>query len=294
MTTALLLLESLRPTQWIKNAFILIPLLFAKRVFYYQSLLQSLAALAIFCLLTGAVYLINDIIDLEADREHPQKKLRPLAARRISIRLAKITSAILLLISLLWGAYLGRNFFLVLVIYLAIQVLYNCRLKNVVILDIFCISAGFFIRVVAGAVAIQVMISHWLIVCAILISMFLALAKRRHELVFLGEVKAKTHRKILAEYSTSLLDQMIGVITASTLLSYMLYCTSTVTIQKFGTDRLIYTFPFVLYGIFRYLYLIHKKNRGGTPEKVLVSDIPLMLDVLLWALLCMLIVYGVI
>ena len=224
----------------------------------------------------------------------PQKKFRPLAARLISLRLAKITSAVLLLSSLLWGACLGQNFFLVLVIYLAIQLLYNYRLKEIVILDVFCISAGFFLRVIAGAVVIQVQISHWLIICTISISMFLALAKRRHELVLLGEAEARNHKKILSKYSPHVLDQMIGVITASALLSYMLYCVSPVTIQSFGTDHLIYSFPFVLYGIFRYLYLMHKKDRGGPPEKVLVSDRPLMLDVILWAFFCMLIIYGVI
>ena len=147
---------------------------------------------------------------------------------------------------------------------------------------------------IAGAVAIHVEISNWLLVCSVLLSMFLALAKRRHELVLMGEVEAGNHRKVLSQYSPYLLDQMVAVITASTLLSYMLYCISSETIEKFGTENLIYTFPFVLYGIFRYLYLVHKKNKGGAPEMILISDLPSLLNVMLWGLSCMLIIYGVI
>lgn len=294
MTKARLLFQSLRPHQWIKNGFILIPLPFAQRVFHYPSVLQSLQAVIIFCTLTGGVYLINDLVDLESDRRHPVKRHRPLAAGLISPFVAKIAAIVLLLSSLLWGALCGMGFFLVLVTYLAIQVLYNYRLKEIVILDIFCVSGGFFLRVIAGGVAIQVAISHWLIICTILISMFLALAKRRHELVLLGQFKAGNHRKVLSDYSPHLLDQMIGVISAATLLSYMLYCISAETIQKFQTDHMIYTFPFVLYGIFRYLYLIHQKNKGGSPEKILVSDLPLMLSVVLWGIACMLIIYRAI
>lgn len=288
------LFQALRPKQWIKNGFILIPLLFARKVFDYPSLLESLAAVAVFCLLASAIYLINDLFDIEADRRHLLKKRRPLAAGLISPRLAKTSAAVLLFSALLLGVYVGLGFFLILIIYLTVQMLYNYRLKEVVILDVFCVSAGFFLRVLAGAVAIQVVISHWLVVCTILLSMFLALAKRRHELVFMGLSEAENHRSVLSKYSSYLLDQMVAVITAGALLSYMLYCVSSETIEKFGTDKLIYTFPFVLYGIFRYLYLIHKKDQGGSPEKVLLSDRPLLLDVILWVLFCILFIYGVI
>jgi 4-hydroxybenzoate polyprenyltransferase len=294
MATARLLFRSLRPQQWIKNGFILIPLIFAQRVFHGPSVLLSLQALFIFCILSSAIYLINDINDLEADRQHPEKRNRPLAAGLISARLAKVTAALLLTVSLLWGASVGRVFLSVLAIYLTVQLLYNYRLKEIVILDIFCVSSGFFLRVTSGAVAIGVSISHWLIICTVLISIFLALAKRRHELVLLGNTQAGNHRKALSSYSPLLLDQMMGVITASTLLSYMLYCVSPETIEKFRTDHLIYTFPFVLYGIFRYLYLIHIKSQGGAPEKILVSDLPMAVSIILWGLFCMLIIYGVV
>ncbi len=292
--TSHLIFKALRPKQWIKNGFILLPLLFAQRVFDFSSLMHSLQAVAIFCMLTGSLYLINDIVDLEADRRHPVKRNRPLAAGLISPLLAKIVASPLLLFSLLWGYSNGIDLFLVVSFYLIIQLAYNYRLKEIVILDIFAISFGFFLRVIAGAVAIKVAISHWLVICTILISMFLALGKRRHELVILGKAEAGNHRKVLSEYSPYLLDQMMGVITAALLLSYMLYCISPETIEKFQTDQLIFTFPFVLYGIFRYLYLIYKKNKGGSPEEIFVSDLPLLLSVVFWGLLCMLIIYRII
>jgi 4-hydroxybenzoate polyprenyltransferase len=288
------ILKALRPNQWIKNGFILIPLIFAKEVFEYDSLLRSISAVAVFCLLVGGTYLINDLVDLESDRQHPVKRYRPVAAGYISRWVAKLTACVLIFSSLLWGAHLGRGFFLAVLTYLSIQVLYTYRLKRIVILDIFCVSAGFFLRVVAGALAIDVVISHWLIICTVLISMFLALAKRRHELMLLGEAEAANHRKVLEKYSLYLLDQMIGVITACTLLSYMLYCVSSETIEKFGTDHMIFSSPFVLFGIFRYLYLVHKENKGGAPEKVLISDRPLQVSVILWGLTCMLIIYNLI
>ena len=253
----------------------------------------STQAFLIFCMLTGAVYLINDLVDLKSDSNHPVKKHRPLAAGILSRKLAVITASVFLPLSLIWGVCISRNFFFVMTFYLTIQLLYNYHLKNIVILDIFCISAGFFLRVVAGAAVINVEISNWLIICSILLSMFLALAKRRHELVLLEQEDAAGHRKVLVEYSPYLLDQMIVLIAASTLLSYMLYCISSETIEKFHTEKLIYTFPFVLYGIFRYLYLIHSKNQGSEPEKVIINDLPLLIDFILWIGLCMLIIYKI-
>jgi len=289
-----ILIQSLRPAQWIKNGFLLAPLLFAKKLFHFPSLLKGLQAFIIFCILSGAVYLINDLVDIEFDRIHPVKKRRPLAAGLITPNMAKITAAGLLITSLLWGAFCGPGLFLVLLIYTTIQFLYDYRLREMVILDVFCVSSGFFLRVIAGAVAIQVAISHWLIICTVLLSMLLALGKRRQEMLFLGQADAGNHRKVLSLYNLSLLDQMIGIVTAATLLSYMLYCVSPETIEKFKTDHLIYSFPFVFYGIFRYLYLLHNKNQGDAPEKILVSDLPLLVSVMLWWISCSLIVYGII
>lgn len=285
-------LVSLRPLQWIKNGFILIPLLFAQEIFNPQSLASIFQAVIVFCLLSSGVYLINDLIDLEADRRHPEKSKRPLAAGELSPNTAVLIALVLVIASLGWSVLISTRLLIIGAVYFGIQLLYSYRLKEVVILDIFCISSGFLLRVLAGAAAIDVRVSDWLIVCTILISMLLAMGKRRHELIALGEGNAKFHRKVLSKYSPYLLDQMIGVITGSTILSYMLYCISADTIEKFETDHLIYTSPFVLFGIFRYLYLIHQKKTGGAPEKLLVSDKQLLLSVVLWGLLSVAIIYG--
>ena len=284
MTTAKAWFNSLRPHQWIKNGFILAPLVFAQKVFSVHELVESVQAVIAFCALSSAVYIFNDLVDLEADRNHPVKRKRPLASGAVSTRLAVVTGVIFVIGAMLWGWGLGYHVFIIMGIYLVIQLLYNVRLKEVVILDIFCVSSGFFLRVMAGANAIDVPMSRWLIICSILIAMFLTLCKRRNELMILGKDKAGSHRKVLDEYDVHLLDQLIGIIAGSTLLSYLLYCLSEETMEKFHTDRLIYTFPFVLYGVFRYLYLIHHKREGGSPEKLFFSDRPLLLSVVLWGL----------
>ncbi len=288
------LLKSLRPHQWIKNGFVLLPLVFAKQLFHLESLLRGLAAAVLFCTLAGATYVINDLADLEADQAHPAKKRRPLASGALSTRAAKWMAVVLIGLALLWGCILGRDFLYVLLIYLLVQLGYNFKLKEVVILDIFCVSAGFFLRIVGGGVAVNVTISNWLIICTISIAMFLTLGKRRSELTLLGSETARLHRKVFASYSPHFLDQMINIITAITLLSYMLYCISPETIAKFHTTHLIYSFPFVLYGIFRYLYLIYQRQQGDSPGRVLISDRPLLLSVLLWGFCCVLVIYGLI
>ena len=286
--------ESLRPDQWVKNAFVLIPLVFAKKLFDLRGIFEGLAAVAIFCLLAGAAYLVNDLSDLKSDCLHPLKKQRPLASGRISIRAAKWTVALLLGLCFIFGSFLGKGFLLALLIYMAVQLAYNFRLKDVVILDIFCVSAGFFLRIIAGGAAINVPISNWLVICSISIAMFLTLGKRRSELSLLGKEGACLHRRVFMHYTPQLLDQMISIVTTITLLSYMLYCISPQTISKFQTEHLIYTFPFVLYGIFRYLYLIYKKNRGESPGQVLFSDGPLLGSVVLWGICSVLIIYRLI
>ncbi|TFG89603.1 MAG: decaprenyl-phosphate phosphoribosyltransferase [Syntrophobacterales bacterium] len=293
MKTVFLLFRALRPHQWIKNGFILLPVIFAQPVLDPFNLLIGIQAVAVFCGLTGAVYLLNDYMDREEDRHHPFKRQRPLASGLISPRLALGTAVSLLLISLAGGFYVGRGFFLVLLIYLGVQILYNLWLRDVVILDVFCVAAGFFLRVIAGAVVVSVPMSRWLIICTILIAMFLILSKRRYEVIVLGKIEGEKHRKVLSQYSAHLLDQMIGVTTAGVLLSYLLYCTSPETVQKLRTENMIYTFPFVLYGIFRYLYLIYQKREGGSPERIILSDRPLLASVLLWVVLCVLILNGV-
>lgn len=292
MEKLLALLQSLRPPQWTKNGFILLPMVFARRLGDLPSVLFVLQAVTIFILLSGAVYIINDLTDIEADRRHPSKRDRPLASGRLTKGEALAALGVLLPVSLLWGLWCGTGFFLTLLAYFVLQLLYTLWLKEKVIVDILCISAGFLLRVIGGAVIIDVLVSHWLVLCTVLVSTLLALGKRRHELSSLGEEGARSHRKVLSSYNIYLLDQMIGVITAGVLVTYMLYCVSPETIEKFHTDQLLYTLPFVVYGIFRYLYLIHVENQGGSPERMLLSDLPLLLSVLLWGVCCIVILYG--
>lgn len=197
---------------------------------------------------------------------------------------------VLLGLSLTGAFFLGKDVFLMAFFYLILQIAYTYYLKHVVILDVFVIAGGFILRVLAGGLAIDVSISHWLLICTLLLALFLAMSKRRHELILLEE-EASGHRPILQEYSPYLLDQMIAVVTASTVIAYCLYTISPETAAKFGTHELIYTVPFVIYGIFRYLYLVHQKSEGGTPEYLLLRDRPLLLDILFWIIAASLIIY---
>ena len=243
-----------------------------------------------FCALSGVVYLINDIADRDSDRQHPLKSRRPIASGAISVGLAAGVAAILLLGALLAAMMISGRFAAVAITYVTLLALYSAVLKHMVILDVLTIAIGFVLRAVAGAVAVDVEISHWLLVCTIFLALFIALAKRRHELVLLAD-GAVSHRKILGEYSPYLLDQMISVVTATTLVAYVFYTISPETEQKFGTHWLGLTIPFPLYGIFRYLYLVHRREGGGSPAELLITDRPLLLCVALWGMAVMLLIY---
>lgn len=284
------LFVSLRPHQWTKNLVVLAALIFAERLFHPQSVTAAAVAFGVFCLLSGAVYLINDLVDVELDRRHPVKRKRPLASGQLSPRMAVASTAIVVAVSLLGSFALGLRFGIVAVVYFVTMTAYTLALKNVVILDVLVVAFGFVLRAVAGALAIDVAFSSWLLVCTLLLALFLALAKRRHELTLLAG-EAAQHRRILGEYSPYLLDQMIAVVTASTLVSYALYTLAPETVAKFGTDRLIWTLPFVLYGIFRYLYLVHRKEEGGNPTNVLFNDRPILVTVALWAATVITLIY---
>jgi 4-hydroxybenzoate polyprenyltransferase len=282
--------KSLRPAQWIKNFFIFAPLIFSMNIQNWPLVSRATAAFFLFCFLSGSVYILNDLLDREEDRFHPLKSQRPIASGKL--RPSWAISAFVFIAGLsLVGAYLlNTAFFISVIIYLILQISYSFHLKHVVILDVFIIAFGFFIRVIAGGLAIEVEISPWLLICTLLLALFLALSKRRHELLLLDR-EADVHRPILKEYNPYLLDQMIGVVTASTLISYTLYTISEETIAKFGTKNLIYTVPFVLYGIFRYLYLVHQKSEGGTPESLIIRDKPLLFDICLWIVSAVVILY---
>jgi len=273
--------RSLRPSQWTKNLFVFAALVFARKILDGPLVLRTLAAFGIFCLLSGSIYLVNDVLDYEEDRIHPKKSRRPIAAGLIRRGPAAGMAVVLAAVSLACAFILSPGFFIAGAVYFVLQIAYSIKLKHVVILDVFIVASGFVIRVVAGGLVIRVPLSSWILICMTLLALFIALSKRRHEIVLLEE-NASAHRPILKEYSAYLLDQMISVVTASTVIAYCLYTVSEDTVKKLGTSDLIYTMPFVLYGIFRYLYLVHKKGEGGSPEELILKDKPLALSVLLW------------
>ncbi len=284
------LVAAMRPKQWSKNLVIFAGLIFAQKFFQLDSLRISLLAFLAFSLNSSAVYLINDVKDLEQDKIHPTKKNRPLPSGLITPAQAIIASIVLSAISLTLAFCLNTHFGFLLAAYWLMMMTYSFKLKHVVIVDILVISAGFIIRAISGALVLDVMISRWLIACAIFLSLFLILAKRRNETIELGEA-APDHRAILEEYGQRFLDQMIAVVTACTIFSYVLYTADPETVAKFQTHNLILTVPFVIYGIFRYLYLVYQRNLGGRPEMILLSDRPLILSVVLWIVSSMIIVY---
>ena len=288
---AVSLLLSLRPEQWTKNLFVLGPLMFGQRLLDSASVLKAVAAFAIFCALSGVVYLINDVADREADRRHPIKKRRPIASGALPVRAALTAGAVLAAIALPSAFLVRPSFGILAVSYLALLAIYSGPLKHAVIIDVLTIAIGFVLRAAAGALAIGVAVSHWLYVLIMLLALFLALSKRRHEIVLLAD-GATGHRRILEEYSPYLLDQMIAVVTASTIVAYAFYTISPETVAKFGTDLLGLTLPFPLYGIFRYLYLVHKKEGGGSPADMLLTDRPLLICVGLWAAVVAFIIYS--
>jgi 4-hydroxybenzoate polyprenyltransferase len=284
------LLLSLRPGQWTKNLFVFGALVFAHKLNDPQAVLLATAAFLIFCALSGAVYLVNDVLDREQDQRHPLKANRPIASGAIQPKTA-VTAALVIAVSSLALAYrMGLPFFATASAYLGLLWAYSAYLKHLVILDVLTISAGFTLRAVAGGAAIGVPVSHWLLVCTMLLALFLALSKRRHELVLLAD-HATDHRPILDDYTPYLLDQMIAVVTASTLIAYAFYTISPETTEKFGTTLLSLTIPFPLYGIFRYLYLVHRHDLGGSPAELVVNDRPLLVCVALWAAAVVLVIY---
>jgi 4-hydroxybenzoate polyprenyltransferase len=289
--TAALLVLSLRPEQWTKNLLVFAGVLFGRRLLDPAAVMIAGATFLVFCALSGAVYLFNDVADREADREHPLKGARPIASGDLSTRVALIAAGVLGAAALAASIAIRPALGAVSAAYLILLVLYSTVLKHIVIVDVLTIAAGFVLRAVAGAVAVAVPIGHWLLVCTTLLALFLALSKRRHELTLLAD-GATGHRRILEEYSPYLLDQMVSVVTASTLVAYVSYATSAETAERLGTDRLGLTIPFVLYGIFRYLYLVHQKRGGGSPAEMLLTDRPLLACVALWTACVIVILYS--
>lgn len=285
------LLLALRPGQWTKNLVVFAGLIFGQKLLNPADVAIAAAAFGLFCVLSGVVYLVNDLQDREADRHHPVKSRRPIASGALSPAVAGV-AALLLAVAGLAGAFvLNRDFFLVGLIYVILLVTYSLWLKHGAILDVLAIALGFVLRAYAGALVLDVPFSHWLLVLTLLGALFLALGKRRAELQALG-ADAGRHRPSLAYYTVPLLDQMISVIMACTLLAYAFYTISPETVAKFGTDRLLFTLPLPIYGLFRYLHLIHRGDGHGNPSDLLLSDRALQASILLWALLAAAIIYG--
>ena len=284
------LIISLRPDQWTKNLLVFAALIFAVKLLDPAALANASAAFLIFCALSGAVYLVNDVSDREADALHPVKRMRPIASGALSPAAALGWAAALSVVALAAAYWLQPMFAVSASAYLALFVLYTRWLKHVVILDVMSIAIGFVLRAEAGGLVIGVPVSDWLLVCTILGALVLGLAKRRHEITMLGD-GAKGHRRILEEYDPYLLDQMIAIVAAATLVVYVVYCASPETAERFSTQLLVLTTPFPIYGIFRYLYLVHRKHGGGSPSDMLLRDRPLLSCVALWGIAVILIIY---
>lgn len=285
------LLQTMRPKQWTKNIFIFGALVFDKKLFEPVYFLRTLAVFVMFCLLSGAVYIINDLGDVERDRLHPVKRNRPLASGRLKPAAAAGVAGGILVVLLPLAFVLKVGFGLIALAYLVNNLLYTFWLKNVVIIDVLSIAAGFVLRVGAGVTVIPTeRFSPWIYVCMTLLALFLSFGKRRHELVLLA-TDANNHRRVLDDYSLPFLDEMMGVVTASTVMAYAIYTFSAAGLPS--NHSMMLTVPFVLYAIFRYLYLIHVQGKGGTPEEILLGDRPFLLDVTLWGVLVVTLLYLV-
>ncbi|MFD3447565.1 decaprenyl-phosphate phosphoribosyltransferase [Microbacteriaceae bacterium 4G12] len=283
--TIKLLFLQLRPKQWTKNLLVFAALIFSFKKIETADIVNNIISFFVFSFVSGCVYILNDYIDIEADKLHPEKKNRPMASGRLNPKLALFTGVVLLTGSLSVAYFLHPLFCLIIAIYFILNVLYSLKLKHVVILDIMIIAAGFVFRALGGGLVINVIFTPWFLLCTMLLALFLAIGKRRHELILLQEKKG-SHRKVLEHYSVSMLDQMVGIVTAATIMSYSLF-----TFSSGHTIQLMWTIPFVIYGIFRYLYLIHILGKGGKPEEVLLQDKGILATVALFGITVITILY---
>lgn len=278
--------ELMRPKQWIKNFFVFAAIVFSGNFFNPDVLKNNILTFILFCFTSSSIYILNDIVDIEKDRCHPDKKKRPLPSGRVSKNIAIILD-ILIVIGIISFSYivLDIKILIVLLTYIVINILYSFKLKNVVIIDVMIITLGFVLRVESGSIATGVRVSPWLFLCTILLSLFLALNKRKSEIITLKDMRS-SHRKILEEYSVHMIDKMLTIVTPSILMAYCLY-----TFSSTQSKTMIFTIPFVLYGIFRYEYLVDKENVGGKPEAVFGKDIPFLINILLWIVSVLVIIY---
>lgn len=281
----------MRPIQWVKNGFVLAPVVFAQQLDQPQTLSRAALAFAAFCAAASAIYLFNDLRDREEDRRHPIKRSRPIANGELSVPVAWVAAIVLGIAALVAAAPLGRAFGGLLAFYLGLNLLYSSWLKRLVIIDVMVVAVGYVIRVEAGAEAVGVALSSWLLLCTIFLALFLIFSKRRHELLLLAK-EAGDHRAVLDHYSPMFLDQMINVVTASTVVAYALYVVDPDTVERFGSKGLVYTVPLVLYGVFRYLYLVYQRPRRRNPTEAVLKDIPSVVNLVIWGVAVLVIIYG--
>lgn len=288
------IVASMRPWQWSKNLVVFAGLVFSRNVGDRALSLLALEAFAVFCLLSGVIYIVNDIADLEKDRRHESKRNRPLPSGRLGVRTAAVAAAVLSVVGIGAAQRLGPGFLVTTCIFLALNVIYSFALKRVALLDVVSIAVSFILRAIGGVEALRsadmsIEISPWLLICTLFLAHFLGFCKRRHELVTLAD--AANHRESLSEYSPALLDQLVGMTAAGSVLAYAIYAIWPDTVEKFGTTDLVYTVPLVLLGVMRYLYLVYNKQKGGNPSRLLLEKF-LLIDVLAWMVLVVAIVGG--
>jgi 4-hydroxybenzoate polyprenyltransferase len=288
-------LQAMRPHQWVKNLLVFAALVFTPRIFEIAAWRDAALAFASFCLAASSIYLLNDIVDREEDARHPKKRLRPIASGRLGVGVAKAQLVAQLAgafgIALLVPAYKGLPFVVWPAAYLVLNLAYSFWLKRLVIVDCMCIALGFQLRVQAGAAAIVVKASHWLLLCTFFFALFLAFCKRYEELAKQNEATGRT-RATMEDYTSSFLNMMIGPLAALSILTYSLYTVSADTVATHGTDRLMFTVPFVTYGVFRYLYLVYRKSEGGDPARLLFRDVPLLVCGVAYAIAVVVLLRG--
>jgi 4-hydroxybenzoate polyprenyltransferase len=281
-----------RVYQWIKNSFVFVPLIFSKHLFDLNYFVTSVIAFFVFCIASSIIYIINDVVDIEADRAHPLKRDRPLASGKISKNNALFSALILIVPLLLLLLLFNLKFIIILSVFITINIAYSFSLKNIVLIDVFTIAAGFMLRVIGGAFSINVEISSWLLLTTMFISLFLAVMKRRSELKHIINDEGASQRKVLAYYSTNFADQMATVAAAAVIICYALYTVAERTVNAFGTEDLIFTTPFVVFGIFRYMYLVYMVKKGENSSELVIRDFPMLLNILLYILTTTLIIYS--
>ncbi len=288
--TVAALWETMRPKHWLKNVFILAPLFFSPTSANIQNMKAVALGFAVFSLFASAIYILNDMLDMRRDRIHPKKMHRPLASGELPMVNAVVASLVLVSLSIVLSVSFNRSLLVILIAYGAINIIYSLYLKHIVIIDVFCIAAGYVFRVLAGSILINVQPSPWILICTLLLAVFIALGKRRHELVLLNN-ESKKHRPVLDNYTPYLVDQLISVITPVTIISYILYTLDQRTIERLHTPHLYVSTIFVVIGIFRYLFIIHMRDLAGTPVEMVLKDKPFLLVSVIWVIFVAFMIY---